>query len=433
MTPVEDQLHTIPEGLEIKPLERFDFYAWLGLVRVMEPETEALMIERAERELVEDEHDSPHQNPWHVSFHGSEFPGEPADACERYLAYRMMNFPSAAGAMPPWVTTTGTVGKAGELDIADAWFSGGRLLAIPEDPEMRVQHLELALAAYKAGQQELGEHHEAASQVHQLGFVDPEHWMTVSTDLPILPKGWRRPHIVEIKGKADTVLDEMIEGRLLRFPDDTIRKVGRGPDQKHANQVRATIGKAHDFDWGWVTVCPNCWFIVWSEMYERLGLPGGMHPRSDGFGYCPRCRDYGDASRESHFHLDPPTTGEIYYWSRSWPRKTKSFYYELDSEFMRRGFDVLSRVREYFIEDTIPPRPDDFQWSVGPCKNCQHKPFCRIDFGLPEPRLRKPRPDLVRTALSKSAGVDHAREIRTNYDPDAIRRRVFEQWGHVDG
>src|SRR4051812_47350509 len=109
-------------------------YAELGLVWMMEPDTEEAMRALAMRRLVQDEHDSPHERPWHVSFHGSSFPCDPVEACERHLVYRMMNIP-AADPMPPWVTTCGDVGKAGELAIARAWYEDGRMLGVPEGME----------------------------------------------------------------------------------------------------------------------------------------------------------------------------------------------------------------------------------------------------------------------------------------------------------
>lgn len=417
------------EQLDIAPMERFGMYAYLGLVRVMEPETETLMQELAQHSLVSDEYDSPHSRPWFVSFHGSEFPGVPESACQRYLTYRMMNFPSASGPMPPWVTTTGTVGKAGELDIVKAWFHGGRALAIPEDDAAEAErYRKVAEYLVAGGSYERGREMIEAAGIHQLGFVDEAHWMTVSTDLPILPRGWRRPHIVEIKCKADDVLDEMLEGRLLLKQDGTMERVGRGPDERHTVQLRATIGKANDYDWGEVGVCKQCWFVTRSDVYERLGLPGGVHPRSDAYGYCPRCEDY--AGTEV-FHLDPPTTGEIYYWSRSWPRKTKSFFFEHDPSFMANGMAVLRQARQAYIDDRLPERPAHFQWGVGPCQNCDFKPFCRADSGVPG-RLRKPRPELIRTRLTESHGVESTRSLRPKYDPEAVRARVFQEWGHGD-
>jgi hypothetical protein len=100
----------IADAPEAPPLDLFSLYASLGLVRVMEPQTELLMRERAARELEKSDY-GPHERPWFTSFHASSFPGDPAVACKRQLLYRMMDLPPAEP-MPPWVTTTGTVGKA---------------------------------------------------------------------------------------------------------------------------------------------------------------------------------------------------------------------------------------------------------------------------------------------------------------------------------
>lgn len=385
---------TVPA--DIPPLGPFDLYAYLGLVRVMEPHTEVLMRERAEQERVAHDY-GPHERPWFVSFHGSEFPGEPMDACKRYLLYRMMDLPPSE-IVPPWVTTTGKIGKAGELDLADAWYRGGRLLAVPEDP--------------------------ADPDTHQLGFVRPELWFTVSTDLPILPPGWTRPHIVEVKCKSDDVLDEMLQGRVIQLMDGSQQLVGRGPDASHVNQLKATIGEAHDYDWGEVVVCKHSWRILGSELHQRLGLPNGLVYGTDAHNRCP---DHGYDCQHG-FELEPPTSGEVYYWSRSWPRKTKSFYYEYDSRFMDAGREILAETRQHFLDDVLPERPGHFQWSSGPCKNCAFKAtVCRPDAGVPG-RKRKPDPKLVRSTLSGSNGVDYAQALRDDYDFNANRERVLAEW-----
>lgn len=397
---------TILDALpEVPYLSPFDLYAHLGLVRVMEPHTEILMRERAERERIGGDY-GPHARPWFVSFHGSMFPGEPLDACQRRLLYTMMDF-AEAEAVPPWVTATGVLGKAGELDLADAWFRGGRMLAVPEDHDIL----------------------DSDTPVHQLGFVDNSLWFTVSTDLPILPPGWTRPHIVEVKGKADEVVEEMLQGRILQFPDGRQERRGRGPDPAHVNQLKATIGEAHEYDWGSVTVCRHTWRILRSDIHERLGLPGGV---VWGKSFSPEgptfvCPDHHTECLHT-FKLERPTSGEIYYWSRSWPRKTKSFYYEYDPAFMDRGRAVLAEVRQHFIDDTVPDRPEHFQWSVGPCANCPFKPLiCRPDAGVPG-RKKKPDPDIVRTRLSESHGVDYTAGLREGYDSQAVRARVFAEW-----
>lgn len=388
---------------EIEPLDRLSLYAQLGLVQVMEPATEELMRERALQELRHQDY-GPHERPWHVSFHASAFPGVLEDACERSLLYRMMDAPPVEP-MPPWVTTTGTLGKAGELDIADAWFRGGRMLSIPED-EAWVPYVEGAVTA---------------KDIKQLGFVDPDVWLTCSTDIPTLPKGWRKPYIIEAKCKASEVVLEMQTG--IR-KDGTRASTTRGPDPAHVKQLKATIGLAHEYDWGRVCVCPNCWFVLWSEVFERLGVRGGRHPLSDGLARCPRCRDY-NAGLE--FVLEPPTSGEIYYWNRSWPRDTKSFYFEFDKSFVDAGRSVLARARRAFLSGVLPERPEHFQWSVGPCGQCSYKPSCRLDFGLETPRKRKPSMPPV-TKLAESHVIEHAKAVRDHYDYAQTRARVLKEW-----
>lgn len=397
-----------PAPPEAPPLDRFSFYAKNGFVSMMEPDTEELMQERAWHEIVDDEYDSPHSRAWHVSMHASEFPGDPASACVRYFTYRMMNVPSVTP-MPPWVTACGVVGKAGEIDIADAWYRGGRMLAVPEgvtEPE--------TLAFLKA-------HGKSPDDIKQLGFEDGAVWMTASTDLPILKKGWRKPVIVEVKGKASEVLEEMLTG---------VRKDGtrapklRGPDPQHVNQLKASLGLAQAFDWGEVGVCSHCWRIVASELMSKLmGVPYEYLPWSDAFGVCRWCRDY----ETTFFQLEPPDCGEVYYWDRSWPRRTKSFYFEHDRAFLDAGRAVFGAARDAFVAGELPPRPDHFQWSIGPCGQCRFKPSCRLDFGLETPKKRKPSMPPV-TELAESYAVAHARSMRPDYDYEATRGRVLEEW-----
>lgn len=392
--------------IDIDPyLSLRDLYMHLGLLSVVEPATEEVMRARAERSYVDDEFDSPHELPWNVSFHASSFPGDPADACARALVYRMMNIPSGEGAMAPWVTSTGAVGKAIEMDVVDAWFRAGRMLALPED--------------------------RSRFGVHQLGFVDREHWLTGSTDLPILPRGWSKPHLIEVKGQADDVLVEMLQGRLLERDGKQVVEM-RGPTPAHAIQLRCSLGLAHEYDWGEVKVCSSCWFILEADVYERLSPDGDWHsPLCAGMGedHCPHC----GPTSVVEFELQAPTTGEIYYASRSWPRghprhgkRTKTFFFEHDQAFMQRGRRVLAEARDDFVAGKLPQRPKHMQWSQGACQYCRYKAACRLDEGL-EPRKRKPTLKKVER-LQDSNVVEHALSVRPNYSYERTRQGVLDQW-----
>lgn len=420
---------------EIESLDHLSLYAQLGLLQLMEPDTEELMVERAERELVDDEYDSPHARAWFKSFHASEFPGDRVDACERYLLYRMMNTPKSK-IMPPYVTTCGTVGKAGELDIASAWYLGGRMLGVPEDMEDQIRWDRLPPRILDDEGKPL--------KVRQLGFTVPEVWMTGSTDLPILKRGWTKPYIVEVKGKASEVLEEMCTGRR---KDGSMAPKLRPPDASHIRQLKATIGAARLFDWGEIIVCEHCWRIAaWTHLPALYGVEweanaGPMpQPWSDSLYYCPWCETYDPVCLTSRMpdgrpdddtfyrQLDPPDCGEIYYWDRSWPRKTKSFFYTHDQEFFDSGLEVLASARQHFIDDVLPPRPDHFQWSVGPCGGCAQKPHCRLDYGLETSRHRKPKKGLVRSTLSTSNAVDYAKSVRPHYNLAIIKAMVMAGW-----
>lgn len=412
---------------EIPPLDRLSFYGALGVVSFMEPDTEEVMQERALRHQAAQDV-GPHARDWHLSFHASAFPGDPADACERFLVYRMMDIPAAAP-MPPWVTSTGVVGKAGELDIAEAWYEAGRLLAVPESVDDRDERMSRAVALIKAGR-----HAEATEElerppVHQLGFEDLEHWLTGSVDLPILKKGWRKPYIVEVKGKADEVLQEMMTGRR---KDGTMAPNLRGPDPAHVRQIKASLGLAHEFDWGEVTVCGACWRIFYADLFQKLGHEGRVNPAiskqyvaETNLQFCPWCghEQFDDVT----FELEPPDCGEIYYWSRSWPRTTKSFFITHDDAYMARGREVLSRAKYSFLTGSLPKRPDHFQWSLGPCGSCNMRASCRLDSGL-LPRKRKPDPSMVVNNLMESNTIPYAKSLRPDYDPWDIRGRVIKEW-----
>jgi len=392
---------------QIPSFSRFDLYLSLGLVSVMEPATEDLMRERSALDHVDDDHDSPHSRPWFVSFHASQFPGDPLEACARKLVYRMMNIPSGEGPMAPWITSTGVMGKAGELDIADAWYRGGRLLAIPEDL--------------------------CRPNVHQVGFVDRDHWLTGSVDLPILPFGWRRPHIVEIKFKSDDVLVEMIDGRPMACDGQTVVEL-RGPDDAHVRQLKASLGLAHEHDWGEVVVCRHSWRILWASIIEKLDpQSAGLVLGTDAFNRCP---EHGYDCQEG-FKIEPPTTGEIYYASRSWPRgnprlgaRTKSSFYTYDPEYMTAGREILKDARGHFEAGTIPPRHPSMMWSAGPCQRCESKRYCKRDEGIEEGR-RKRTMERV-TTLAESNGVEHAKSVRSHYSWSDTRSQVFAEWDERD-
>lgn len=186
---------------QLKTLSRAEFFTRLQLIRTVEPTVDlAYRISEAKilKEALDDE---PHGEPWHVSFHGSQFPGNDPMACSRRSLYRMMNFPPTEP-IPRHLRQTATLGKAIESDIVHAWDNADMLLS-SADPD------------------------------RQTKFELKEAWLTGTVDAVILPPGSKMPLPVEIKQRKAEVLAEM--------------QRGRGPFPEHVSQVKVEIAFVRAF------------------------------------------------------------------------------------------------------------------------------------------------------------------------------------------
>lgn len=270
-------------------ITRAALFAKLGVIRVIEPMT-LQAYEDHEREIWEkDLENSPHGEAWHTSFHASRFPGDDPMACGRAAVYGLMNIPSPTP-ISPYLRALGDAGKDIEKQIVTRWKRAGVLLSADADAEV------------------------------QTGFVDEEVWLTGNTDAVLLLPGWRRPHVVDVKTKKDTYVDDM--------------KIGsRDADAAHRRQILTYIGLAHERS---------------AEMW-----PG----------------------------FDPVQDGSLYYVSRDNPRNTFEFFYTYDKEFMTQGRHKLRAWKQAFLEGELPPRPQHWKWSESPCQWCPlKKHVCKPDF-----------------------------------------------------
>jgi CRISPR/Cas system-associated exonuclease Cas4 (RecB family) len=179
----------------LRKLTRAEFLTRLQVVRVLEPiVNEAFKIseDKVWREALDS---SPHGQPWHVSFHASQFPGNNPMACPRAALYQMMDFPPA-NPISRKARQTSDSGKQTEVTLVQACDRAGLLLS-SSDP-------------YK-----------------QTGFEYPEAWLTGTVDAVLNPSV-DRMFPVEIKERKDDVIQQM--------------KRGRGPFDEHVRQIRAQIG-----------------------------------------------------------------------------------------------------------------------------------------------------------------------------------------------
>lgn len=184
-------------GLAMRRMSRTELFSRLQLIRTVEPLTKEA-YRRAEMIRWRDQtDDEPHGRPWHVSFHGSKFPGNQAFACPRQQLYILMDF-IGEGPFTRKSRTIMSAGKAIEVELVGTWNTAEVLLSAPEDAEV------------------------------QTAYKDPETWLTATVDAVVLPYRWKQPLPIEVKSKENDVIKMMRAG-------------GRGPDDAHVRQIKVEV------------------------------------------------------------------------------------------------------------------------------------------------------------------------------------------------
>jgi CRISPR/Cas system-associated exonuclease Cas4 (RecB family) len=191
--------------MALNKLSRGELFTRLQVSRELDPVTDMaykLVEERKHREQLDD---SPHGDPWHVSFHASQFPGDDSYACPRRALYGLMDFAREAGDRKartlPFDRKSRTImaaGKAIELELVQTFSDAGILLSAKPSDEV------------------------------QTGFQWPEAWLTGSVDCVIQWPETRRVVPIEIKSKYQSAIDEM-------------KLAKRGPDLSHIFQLKTQL------------------------------------------------------------------------------------------------------------------------------------------------------------------------------------------------
>ncbi len=340
-------------------ISRTQLFVQAGIIKIVEPITDKIYKEIEKRTWLEDLESSPHGELWHTSFHASRFPGDDPHACGRKAVYELMNVPKV-DPTSRFLRSVADAGKGIESELVQRWYDAGILLSAPPDAEV------------------------------QTGFKDEEHWLTGNCDAVILPYRWRRPHVVEVKSKADDKVNEM-------------RELTRKWDEAHRNQCLTYIGLLHEANtWTDALVCEHTW---------RLADADGM------------CRLHGDGLCIKKISLDRCIDGTIFYVSRDNPSNTHEFTFTYDAGFMDRGRERLLQWREAFEGDILPDRPrkEDGKlvgWSELPCKWCDFKKHvCKPDWQ--NEKL---------TDLRQSAALEFTKTLRKDYDYDKTKQTVKKRW-----
>lgn len=188
--------------LKLKKLSRLEMLERLQIKRTIDPVVAAAYRQVEEKIWRSGDGNSPHGNPWHVSFHASQFPGDDPMACGRQAMYRMMDLPNAE----PFNRRARTVmaaGKAVEYELVSTLDAAGLLISASPDESI------------------------------QTGFTYADAWLTGSVDCVVLLPDLNQPLPIEIKSKYQEVIEEMQLG---------LRK----PDESHIFQLKVQLALVRD-------------------------------------------------------------------------------------------------------------------------------------------------------------------------------------------
>lgn len=193
----------------------------------------------------------------------------------------------------------------------------------------------------------------------QVGIEDPDTWLTGSIDaiLDIRPR-WKYALPVDVKSEFIDNVEQM--------------KVGaKSYKEDHYKQLQAYMYLVN---------------LAWDDLkYGEMGL-------------------------------ERPIGGIIYYIARDRPTVTWQAWIPYDEAFVEAGLERLRAWKDDFINDRLPERPKEWQWSKPPCQWCPFKKSCREDV----------RNDVER--LSESHALQFAAKVRDGYDPAKVRQEVLDRW-----
>jgi len=369
-------------------ISRGELFARLGLLQEVEPLTDLAYRFSEQQQAAQSDQGAAAADPWHVSFHGSQFPGDAERACPRALLYRMLDIPRSTGSYLFSNRKLEQISDAGK-DIEDRlvmkWYRAGYLLSPPPVDCF-------------------------GNRQNQMVFEDKEVWLTSTVDALLLPPRSIRPVVCEVKTKYAIAIENM-------------RNLIRGPDLKHVRQLKTQISMSNAHYTENPVMVERCFNT--DRMAIEIAIPSGddwIKRR-----VCPQ-----HLTRDCLYEitLQPPEYGFIYYVSRDNPIDTREFYYELDRKFYDAGREVLAQARQAFVDNVLPhtnfvekrySHPFGWLWGDDPCKWCDYGDSCRSDN---KAALRKGEP----IALSESDAVLDAKAIKTDYDLDLVRNAVFQRW-----
>jgi hypothetical protein len=364
--------------MSLKALTRAEFLSAVGLLKEIDPITDEAykFVEQLER--LKPSQGTAADSAWHLSFHGSQFPGNEPLACGRKMLYTMMDAPRRP--IGRWLQQIADSGKDIEDRVVGKWYQAGYLVSAPPPPFGKLQTV----------------------------YEDSEHWLTSTVDAEILPLRSNQIVVTEVKSKAAKVISKM-------------QRMVQGPDPAHVKQLKTQIGLSREAGPRHLKRCYNT---------GRLAIKIGVRNNKSVI-VCPQ---HGHSKCLHDVIIDPPNYGRLYYVSRDEPTNVKEFFYEFDPDFMEVGRNRLKSYQNNWIEGTLPQthfsgkHPFGWNWTTrgSPCEWCDFgtkvgNRTCQEDHkkSVESGKLLK---------LQDSDAIHEAKLVRSDYSFDLIRVAVEKRW-----
>lgn len=364
--------------MSLKALTRGEFLSAVGLLKEIDPITDEAykFVENLER--LKPSQGAAADAAWHLSFHGSQFPGNEPRACGRRLLYTMMDAPRRP--IGRWLQQVADAGKDIEDRIVGKWYQSGYLVSNPPPPFGKFQTV----------------------------YEDKEHWLTSTVDAEVLPLRSNEIVVTEIKTRFAKDIDKM-------------KRLILGPAPANVKQLKTQIGLSREKGPRELWRCHNT---------GRLAIEIGKH-KGKAIKVCPQ---HGHDRCLHYVVVNPPSYGRLYYVSRDDPTQTKEFFYEYDPQFMRVGRARLKSYQQNWIDGVLPQthfsgkHPFGWNWTTAdsPCRWCDFgtnvgNRTCQVDH------LRAVENNSL-LPLVDSDAISEARLVRPEYDFDLIRTAVEKRW-----
>lgn len=346
---------------------RGEFFARIGATREVDALVDIAYKKLNERDFATSDQGAAAEDKWHVSFHGSEFPGDNPYGCGRYGLYRLLDVPRQV------FTRKGRqymdTGKDLEERLVWAWYNAGLLVSNP--PNLK-----------------------------QTMYEDPQHWLTSTVDAILVKPRSDAPFVAEVKNVSYAAIEQM-------------RNLVRGPADQHVRQINCQIGLAHEAGPLACLRCHNTGAMAVSDPFV-CPLHGGDECLHESI------LDPVNYGRLYYVSRDNPMDTFEYMYEYN-PGFMEAGRKQLAQ--WREAFEQ-DKLPATNYDDKRYSHPFGWKWTLDqyPCKWCDYGDICRDDHDA-----SKEQGGPIK--LHESAAVEVAQRFRPEWSYEDVKNDVYKRWG----